>query len=176
MHALLIARFIDRTLYRVHALLMRTLFFECMLFFTLHYYAHAYLRKWDKYLWDIFKWFSNTVFFLLLVYKSHFLCKCSIAKILEAGLMTRWRQVYWLPDDACSIPDGIGSGSPSVTVTDMQGSFMILGIGKNTTKSRFDCIIGYTARLFFFILPVLGLQMQFITFLHITLAFLHFWF
>ena len=90
--------------------------------------------------------------------------------------MTRWRQVYWLPDDACSIPDGIGSGSPSVTVTDMQGSFMILGIGKNTTKSRFDCIIGYTARLFFFILPVLGLQMQFITFLHITLAFLHFWF
>lgn len=45
--------------------------------------------------------------------------------------MTRWRQVYWLPDDACSVPDGIGSGSPSVTVTDMQGSFMILGIGNN---------------------------------------------
>ena len=58
--------------------------------------------------------------------------------------MTRWRQVYWLPDDACSVPDGIGSGSPSVTVTDMQGSFMILGIG-NIDTARFDCIIGCSA-------------------------------
>ena len=81
-----------------------------------------------RHFWVIFKHCASASL-LVLLYKSHFLYKCSIAKILEAGLMTRWRQVYWLPDDACSVPDGIGSGSPSVTVTDMQGSFMILGIG-----------------------------------------------
>ena len=54
----------------------------------------------------------------------------SVAEILQAGLMTRWKQVYWLPDDACSVKGGIGSGfSTTVTVSDMQGSFYILGLG-----------------------------------------------
>jgi hypothetical protein len=54
----------------------------------------------------------------------------SVAQILQAGLMTRWKQVYWMPDDACSVKGGIGSGfSASVTVKDMQGSFFILGLG-----------------------------------------------
>ena len=45
--------------------------------------------------------------------------------------MTRWKQIYWMPDDACSVDSGAGAGfSATVTVTDMQGSFYILGIGQ----------------------------------------------
>lgn len=61
--------------------------------------------------------------------KLHSVFCCSIAKILEAGLMTRWKQIYWLPEDACSVLGGVGSGSTTVKVTDMQSSFYILGLG-----------------------------------------------
>ena len=62
---------------------------------------------------------------------------CSIAKILQAGLMTRWKQVYWLPEDACSTPGGVGSGfSTTVTVSDMQGGFYILGLGEKIYESN----------------------------------------
>ena len=84
--------------------------------------------------------------------------------------MTRWRQVYWLPDDACSVPDGIGSGSTTVTVTDMQGSFFILGIGNRKSEVwLYYC-------LFFFILPAVGSHCTnavILHFLHITFL-LHF--
>ena len=53
-----------------------------------------------------------------------------IAQILQAGLMTRWRQVYWLPDDACTVQGGVGSGSGTVTLKDMQFSFYVFGVGK----------------------------------------------
>ena len=67
--------------------------------------------------------------------------------------MTRWHQVYWLPDDACSVQGkevffrqclalyinlqtfifqgGVGSGSGTVTLTDMQFSFYVFGVGKS---------------------------------------------
>lgn len=64
------------------------------------------------------------------MHKLHFFLH-SIAKILEAGLMTRWKQIYWLPEDACSVFGGVGSGSTTVKVTDMQSSFYILGLGNH---------------------------------------------
>ena len=54
----------------------------------------------------------------------------SIAKILQAGLMTRWHQVYWLPDDACTAGGGAGSGSVTVALKDLQFPFYVFGIGK----------------------------------------------
>jgi len=53
-----------------------------------------------------------------------------IKKILQAGLIERWKQVFWPPDDECSAGARGGVGSTAVvTVTDMQGSFFILMMG-----------------------------------------------
>jgi len=53
-----------------------------------------------------------------------------IKKIVQGGLIQRWKQVYWPPDDECSAGARGGVGSTAVvTVTDMQGSFFILMIG-----------------------------------------------
>ena len=48
--------------------------------------------------------------------------------------MTRWNQVYWLPDDACTAGGGVGSGSGTVTLKDMQFSFYVFGVGKHVFK------------------------------------------
>ena len=77
--------------------------------------------------------------------------------------MTRWHQVYWLPDDACSVQGkdtyisgnvwlyinlqtfffqgGVGSGSGTVTLTDMQFSFYVFGVGKSRMSFRYFCFI-----------------------------------
>lgn len=50
---------------------------------------------------------------------------------MEAGLIEKWKNVYWPSDDECAVTARGGQGSSTtVTVTDMQGSFFILGIGK----------------------------------------------
>ena len=81
-------------------------------------------------------------------YLKAFYFDCRIKKIIESGLMEKWKQLFWLPENACSITGGLGSGfSSSVSVMDMQGSFYILGIGKNiwiySYYSNFECIIAY---------------------------------
>ena len=54
-----------------------------------------------------------------------------IKKIVQGGLIQRWKQVFWPPDDECSLGSRGGVGTTAVvTVTDMQGSFFILMIGK----------------------------------------------
>lgn len=63
-----------------------------------------------------------------------------LREILQAGLLERWKQLYWPPDDACSLKAGIGQGfSTTVSVSDMQGSFFILGLG---------CVLGVIVILF----------------------------
>lgn len=53
-----------------------------------------------------------------------------IKKIVQGGLIQRWKQVFWPPDDECSGGARGGVGSTAVvTVTDMQGSFFILMMG-----------------------------------------------
>eukprot|EP00090_Calanus_glacialis_P014319 TRINITY_DN2308_c0_g1_i1.p1 TRINITY_DN2308_c0_g1~~TRINITY_DN2308_c0_g1_i1.p1 ORF type:complete len:839 (-),score=174.35 TRINITY_DN2308_c0_g1_i1:100-2616(-) len=53
-----------------------------------------------------------------------------IKKVVQGGLVQRWKQVFWPPDDECSAGARGGVGSTAVvTVTDMQGSFFILMMG-----------------------------------------------
>jgi len=53
-----------------------------------------------------------------------------ITKIVRGGLVKKWKQVFWPPDDECSVAASGGVGSTStITVTDMQGSLFILGGG-----------------------------------------------
>lgn len=53
-----------------------------------------------------------------------------ITKIVRGGLIKKWKQMFWPRDDECSAGASGGIGSTSViTVTDMQGSFFILGGG-----------------------------------------------
>merc|ERR1711962_990645 len=53
-----------------------------------------------------------------------------IKKIVRGGLIKKWKQMFWPPDDECVAGAGGGVGSTAViTVTDMQGSFFILGGG-----------------------------------------------
>eukprot|EP00092_Neocalanus_flemingeri_P000465 GFUD01000495.1.p1 GENE.GFUD01000495.1~~GFUD01000495.1.p1 ORF type:complete len:837 (+),score=225.49 GFUD01000495.1:88-2598(+) len=53
-----------------------------------------------------------------------------IKKIVQGGLIKRWKQVFWPPDDECTAGARGGVGSTAVvTVTDMQGSFFILMMG-----------------------------------------------
>lgn len=59
---------------------------------------------------------------------NHF--NAQIRKILQAGLMEKWKQVFWPSDDECAATARGGTGSTSiVSVTDMQGSFFILMMG-----------------------------------------------
>ena len=46
--------------------------------------------------------------------------------------MTRWRQLYWMAEDACSLKIGGSGFIEKVTVWDMQSAFMILAMGKIT--------------------------------------------
>jgi len=56
-----------------------------------------------------------------------------IELIVEAGMIERWKQVYWPQDDECNlVKRGAESADTFVTVSDMQGSFYILFIGKST--------------------------------------------
>ena len=50
---------------------------------------------------------------------------------MEAGLIQKWKQVYWPSDDECSMVNRGGqSTTVIVNVSDMQGSFYILMLGK----------------------------------------------
>ena len=47
-----------------------------------------------------------------------------------AGLIQKWKQDYWPKKDKCSSTAYGGSGETrTVSLTDMQGSFFILGMG-----------------------------------------------
>lgn len=53
-----------------------------------------------------------------------------IKKVVQGGLVQRWKQVFWPKDDECSAGARGGVGTTAVvTVTDMQGSFFILMMG-----------------------------------------------
>jgi len=53
-----------------------------------------------------------------------------IKKVVQGGLVQRWKQVFWPADDECSAGARGGVGQTAVvTVTDMQGSFFILMMG-----------------------------------------------
>eukprot|EP00095_Tigriopus_kingsejongensis_P008685 maker-scaffold483_size159862-snap-gene-0.37 protein:Tk08685 transcript:maker-scaffold483_size159862-snap-gene-0.37-mRNA-1 annotation:"olfactory ionotropic receptor ir93a" len=53
-----------------------------------------------------------------------------LIKIIQAGLIDQWKNVYWPSDDECAVTARGGQGSSTtVTVTDMQGSFFILVMG-----------------------------------------------
>ncbi len=52
--------------------------------------------------------------------------------ILQAGLIEKWKLMFWERDDECSATARGGQGGTTfVTVSDMQGSFFILFIGKD---------------------------------------------
>ena len=50
---------------------------------------------------------------------------------MHAGLMEKWKQVYWPREDECSKQArGTQTATTNVNVSDMQGSFFILFIGE----------------------------------------------
>ncbi len=56
---------------------------------------------------------------------------CSIKMMMQAGLIDKWKDMSWQSDDECSASSaGQQSVNTFVTVSDMQGSFFILFIGK----------------------------------------------
>ncbi len=51
--------------------------------------------------------------------------------MMQAGLIDKWKDMSWQSDDECSASSaGQQSVNTFVTVSDMQGSFFILFIGK----------------------------------------------
>ena len=51
-----------------------------------------------------------------------------IAKILQAGLMTRWKQLFWLPENKCTVRSGV-EPVLKVNIIDMFGAFFLLALG-----------------------------------------------
>ncbi len=67
---------------------------------------------------------------ILITEKLDFLL-CSIKMMMQAGLIDKWKDMSWQSDDECSASSaGQQSVNTFVTVSDMQGSFFILFIGK----------------------------------------------
>ena len=52
---------------------------------------------------------------------------------MEAGLIKRWKQVFWPRNDECQIKGSTDANVIKVFLADMQGSFYILGMGKYLT-------------------------------------------
>lgn len=52
-----------------------------------------------------------------------------IRRIMEAGLIKRWKQVFWPRNDECQIKGSTDANVIKVFLADMQGSFYILGMG-----------------------------------------------
>ena len=63
-----------------------------------------------------------------------------INRIREAGLIKRWKEVFWPRNDECDLRGSGDANVIKVFLNDMQGSFYILGMGKyltlNTQKPR----------------------------------------
>jgi hypothetical protein len=54
---------------------------------------------------------------------------------MEAGLIQKWKQVFWPRDDECSTTArGTQTTTVIVNVSDMQGSFYILMLGKQSSE------------------------------------------
>ena len=56
-----------------------------------------------------------------------------INRIREAGLIKRWKEVFWPRNDECDLRGSGDANVIKVYLEDMQGSFYILGMGKNLT-------------------------------------------
>ena len=62
-------------------------------------------------------------------YKSQ---KCShrITRIVEAGLIKYWKQFYWPSNDECTMSGSTEMNVVMVYITDMQGAFYVIMLGK----------------------------------------------
>ena len=56
-----------------------------------------------------------------------------INRIREAGLIKRWKEVFWPRNDECDLKGSGDANVIKVFLGDMQGSFYILGMGKHLT-------------------------------------------
>ena len=56
-----------------------------------------------------------------------------INRIREAGLIKRWKEVFWPRNDECDLRGSGDANVIKVFLNDMQGSFYILGMGKYLT-------------------------------------------
>jgi hypothetical protein len=56
-----------------------------------------------------------------------------IKAAIQGDLMSRWRLMSWPRDNVCTTTNKVEYQS-TITLADMQGSFYILGIGKNFEK------------------------------------------
>ena len=59
-----------------------------------------------------------------------------INRIREAGLIKRWKEVFWPRNDECDLRGSGDANVIKVFLNDMQGSFYILGMGKHFTLIR----------------------------------------
>ena len=68
-----------------------------------------------------------------------------INRIREAGLIKRWKEVFWPRNDECDLRGSGDANVIKVFLNDMQGSFYILGMGKyfiiNGIYSEKDLVI-----------------------------------
>ena len=56
----------------------------------------------------------------------------------EAGLIKRWKEVFWPNNDECDLKGLGGANVIMVYMADMQGVFYILGMGKHMTLRQGD--------------------------------------
>ena len=56
-----------------------------------------------------------------------------INRIREAGLIKRWKEVFWPRNDECDLRGSGDANVIKVFLNDMQGSFYILGMGEYLT-------------------------------------------
>ena len=61
-----------------------------------------------------------------------------INRIREAGLIKRWKEVFWPRNDECDLRGSGDANVIKVFLADMQGSFYILGMGKHLTLMEGD--------------------------------------
>ena len=60
-----------------------------------------------------------------------------INRIREAGLIKRWKEVFWPRNDECDLRGSGDANVIKVFLNDMQGSFYILGMGKYLTLNGY---------------------------------------